>query len=76
MKIINNEKDVLKLCREYSVQNCHIYPDLNCGDNMNRTFPIIDKKSVFYKNCKRNRKVGAKICQVCPFRKGIESQEK
>jgi hypothetical protein len=38
-------------------------------------FPIIDQTSVFYKNCKRNRKVEAKICQVCPFRKGIESQE-
>lgn len=38
-------------------------------------FPIIDKKSRFYKNCKRQRKLEAKICQDCPFRKGIEEQE-
>jgi hypothetical protein len=38
-------------------------------------FPEIDKKSNFYKNCKRQRKAGAKICQDCPFRKGIEEQE-
>lgn len=38
-------------------------------------FPKIDKRSVFYKNCKSNRKREAKICQVCPFRKGIEEQE-
>ena len=35
----------------------------------------IDFRSWFYKNCKRQRKVGAKICQVCPFRKYIEEQE-
>jgi hypothetical protein len=39
-------------------------------------FPTIDKSSWFYKNCKANRKKEAKICQVCPFRKGIEEQEK
>jgi len=38
-------------------------------------FPIVDKKSWFYKNCVRQRKNNAKICQVCPFRKGIEEQE-
>lgn len=38
-------------------------------------FPIIDKKSRFYKNCKQQRKKGAKICQDCPFRQGIEEQE-
>ena len=37
--------------------------------------PTIDKNSWFYKNCKRQRKVGAKICQCCPFRDGIESME-
>lgn len=40
-----------------------------------RPFPKIDMKSAFYKNFKRNRKVEAKICQVCPFREGIEEQE-
>jgi len=35
----------------------------------------LDMKSWFYKNCVRNRKVGAKICQVCPFREWIEEQE-
>ena len=40
------------------------------------TFPKIDTKGDFYKNCVRNRRHGAKICQVCPFRAGIEAQEK
>jgi hypothetical protein len=39
-------------------------------------FPQIEKKSWFYKNCKQQRKRRAKICQICPFRKGIELQEK
>ena len=30
---------------------------------------------VWYKNCKRQRKVEAKICQDCPFRKIIERSE-
>jgi hypothetical protein len=38
-------------------------------------FPKVDKKSWFYRNCQTQRKKGAKICQVCPFRKGIEEQE-
>ena len=33
-------------------------------------------KSRWYKNCKRQRKVGAKICGDCPFRKSIEKEEK
>lgn len=40
-----------------------------------KPFPIIDKSSWFYKNCKRQRKSEAKICQCCPFRSGIEEQE-
>jgi hypothetical protein len=35
----------------------------------------IDFKGWFYKNCKRQRKAEAKICQVCPFRSYIEEQE-
>ena len=35
----------------------------------------INKKSRWYINCKRQRKVGAKICQDCPFRKDIEKCE-
>jgi len=35
----------------------------------------IDFKSWFYRNCKRQRKNKAKICQVCPFREYIEKQE-
>jgi hypothetical protein len=35
----------------------------------------IDFKSRFYKNCKRQRKAKAKICQACPFREYIEKQE-
>ena len=38
-------------------------------------YPLVQRESVFYKNCKRQRKNGAKICQDCPFRKHIESQE-
>jgi predicted NUDIX family NTP pyrophosphohydrolase len=43
--------------------------------NSVREFPQIDKTSWFYKNCKRQRKRNAKICQACPFREGIEEQE-
>jgi hypothetical protein len=39
-------------------------------------FPVINKSTWFYKNCKRQRKNNAKICQVCQFRKGIEKQER
>jgi len=35
----------------------------------------IHKRSWFYRNCRTQRKRGAKICQVCPFRKLIEQQE-
>jgi hypothetical protein len=35
----------------------------------------LDEKSWFYKNCKRQRKRNAKICQCCPFRSEIENQE-
>lgn len=35
----------------------------------------IDFNSWFYKNCKRQRRAKAKICQVCPFRSYIEKQE-
>ena len=36
----------------------------------------IDFDSWFYKNCKKQRKREAKICQECPFRKLIEEQER
>lgn len=36
----------------------------------------IDMKSRWYKNCKRNRKKEAKICDECPFRCEIEKQER
>ena len=32
--------------------------------------------SWWYKNCRRQRKAKAKICNECPFRKWIEEQEK
>ena len=35
----------------------------------------IDRTSWFYKNCRRQRKNEAKICNECPFRETIESQE-
>ena len=35
----------------------------------------IDKKTWFYKNCKRQRKNKAKICDTCPFREYIEKEE-
>ena len=39
------------------------------------SMPRIDKQSWFYKNCKRQRRDGAKICQGCPFRSYIEERE-
>jgi len=36
----------------------------------------INSTSWFYKNCRRRRGEGAKICQSCPFRGEIERQEK
>lgn len=41
----------------------------------NVKFPRIDFRSWFYENCKKQRRHGAKICQECPFRQGIEDQE-
>ena len=35
----------------------------------------VDKTSWFYKNCKTQRRKGAKICGECPFRSFIESGE-
>ena len=35
----------------------------------------LDKSTWFYKNCKRQRKNEAKICNCCPFRKWIEERE-
>lgn len=35
----------------------------------------IDKKSRFYRNCKRQRRDSAKICSDCPFRELIEDME-
>ena len=47
---------------------------INRGNNMK--INIKDKQhSRWYKNCKRQRKVKAKICQYCPFRKEIVFQE-
>lgn len=36
----------------------------------------LSKRSAFYKNCKRNRNRGAKICRGCPFREYIEKWER
>jgi len=36
---------------------------------------MLNMTTWFYKNCRRQRKGEAKICQVCPFRKWIELQE-
>ena len=47
------------------------------GDSMKIKVEVdLDTKSWFYKNCKRQRKVEAKICQCCPFRAAIEEAEK
>lgn len=29
-------EDIVKLCHEHGVQNCHKCPDIDCGDNMNK----------------------------------------
>lgn len=36
-------------------------------------FNNLDRTTWFWKNCRAQRKRGAKICQVCPFRPFIES---
>lgn len=63
-------------------------PYTQIGGEMNKTrvsdewlrnggfYPVIDKESWFYKNCKKQRKRGAKICQECPFRGYIEETER
>jgi hypothetical protein len=33
----------------------------------------IDKNSHFYRNCVRQRKRSAKICESCPFKKYIQT---
>jgi len=48
---------------------------VNSDEFFSVKFPQVDKTSWFYKNCKQQRKKKAKICQVCPFREGIELQE-
>jgi hypothetical protein len=37
---------------------------------------FIDKQSKWYKNCQNQRSKKAKICQDCPFREWIETEEK
>ena len=34
------------------------------------------EQTAFYKNCKRQRKREAKICQDCPFREEVEKYER
>ena len=54
-----------------------IVPKVNPKPQANKKQSVlIDTKSWFYKNCKRQRKNGAKICQKCPFRKQIEEMER
>lgn len=38
-------------------------------------FPIIDPNSDFYLGCKKKRANGEPLCNVCPFREEVESQE-
>jgi hypothetical protein len=38
-------------------------------------FEALDFTSRWYENCKRQRKVEAKICGDCPFRTEIEQEE-
>lgn len=43
---------------------------------MDKYLPKLDFSSYFYKNCVRNRRNDALICQEYPFRVYIEEQEK
>ena len=43
---------------------------------MNKLRKIIKENNRWYKNCKSLRKRNGKICQVCPFRKEIEQEER
>lgn len=74
-RIMTNDGDKCINCgKDYFVEET-ILPNGKLGCSCNTVFPEIDKMSWFYKNCKKQRKNNAKICQVCPFRFGIESQE-
>ena len=70
-------------CKKSSNEcTCHIkvkevtLEEFNFKRKKRPEFPFIDKSSWFYKNCVKQRRSSAKICQCCPFRKGIEMQEK
>ena len=45
------------------------------GENMIKFTTTLDSQSAFYKNCVRQRRKEAKICQDCPFREAIEKAE-
>ena len=46
------------------------------GDNLQRIVGALDFTSWFYRNCRTQRRKGAKICGECPFRAGIEAEER
>ncbi len=46
------------------------------GHTPEAVFPTLDFSSWFYRNCKIQRRKGTKICGECPFRAGIENQER
>ena len=45
------------------------------GERMEKMERVVDMTSWFYKNCRTQRRRGAKICSECPFRAEIEKQE-
>ena len=48
-------------------------------EQKNKTFVVsgvVDTGSWFYRNCKVQRKRRSKCCDSCPFRAGIEENEK
>ena len=82
----NKAADLLDTYTKYLLREGYVDDDVWCEGNstidqfmqtkwFRDRYPLVQTESRFYQNCKRQRKAGAKICQDCPFRAGIESQE-
>lgn len=82
----NQAAELLDAYTKYLLKGGYVDDDIWCEESVidqfmqtkwfKENFPLVLTDSVFYKNCKQQRKNGAKICRNCPFRDHIEAQEK
>ena len=72
-RVAELEDNVLRLLNELAVKDARIVVLEEDLDEMKDTYS--PEGSWFWQNCRRQRKDGAKICQSCPFREGIEAAE-